>query len=224
MNGRPDIGGFVSAVASIWSENSFNPYRDICEFADRADSPYIRTANLVSVLEACIDAERCSLWVARDLGYRGGRRTGVPLTDEVFLHQYGTAIGAPNLKKATSGPIVAERTAQITHGLIRQIGSAVFMWNVFPLHPYEPDNQLTNRKHTSYERKISRFAIEWLLDNLRIDVVVAIGRDAQLALSDMGVDAVPVRHPSYGGQREFIAAVSEVYPMNSSASTQLPLL
>lgn len=41
--------------------------------------------------------------------------------------------------------------------------------------------------------------------------VLAIGRDAQLALEDLGVTAEKVRHPSYGGQTEFIQGVSAHY-------------
>lgn len=224
MEKNTDVEAFISAVASIRSENSFNPYRDVCEIADNIDSPRIRTSNLVSVLEACLQADKCSLWIARDLGYRGGRRTGVPLTDEVFLQEYGNAVGARNLRKATSGPAVGERTAHITHGLVRQIDTKIFMWNIFPLHPHEPKEQLTNRKHTSYEREISRFAIEWLVDNLKIDAVVAIGRDSQAALLDMRIDAFPVRHPSYGGQKDFIHGIAEVYQIDAPAEPQLVLI
>lgn len=221
---RIDVNDFVEAVRSIRSTHAFNPYADVCPVADNVDSPSIRARNLAAVLEACLKAEKCSLWVARDLGYRGGRRTGVPLTDEVFLTNYGNVIGARGLKKATNGPVVAERTAHVTHYLVRQLNTKVFMWNVFPLHPHEPDDPFSNRKHTAAERDISRFAIEWLVSALKLDVVVAIGRDAQAALNDMGIQAYPARHPSYGGQRDFLEGISRLYGKAMPREQQLALI
>ena len=52
-----------------------------------------------------------TIWIARDLGYRGGRRTGVPLTDEVHLTHAAALMGGIALERATEGPAIAERTA-----------------------------------------------------------------------------------------------------------------
>ena len=41
--------------------------------------------------------------------------------------------------------------------------------------------------------------------------IVAIGRDAQLALDGLDVPIIPVRHPSYGGQTDFIAGLYDLY-------------
>ena len=215
---------FVDSIAGIESPLAFNPYTDICPIADNAKSPEIRRANLAISLQGCMSAERCSLWIGRDLGYRGGRRTGVALTDEVTLANYGNLIGVEGLQKATVGPVVQERTANVVQTLITRIQRPVFMWNVFPLHPYTKDGLLTNRKHSSHERGISAFAIEWLVAHLRIDMIVAIGRDAQEALRAMGLNAIEARHPSYGGQTEFISMLSDSYALPAAHPRQLPLI
>lgn len=44
----------------------------------------------------------------------------------------------------------------------------------------------------------------WLLDYLQPKSILAIGRDAQGALADLEVKSLQVRHPSYGGQTEFL--------------------
>ena len=41
--------------------------------------------------------------------------------------------------------------------------------------------------------------------------IVAIGRDAGMALAGLDIPVELVRHPSYGGQAEFIAGVNEIY-------------
>jgi hypothetical protein len=61
--------------------------------------------------------------------------------------------------------------------------------------------------------------LSWLLDVLDPRVVVAVGRDAQVALSDLGIDAMQVRHPSYGGQSDFISGIEGLYGLPSSAKS-----
>ena len=46
---------------------------------------------------------------------------------------------------------------------------------------------------------------------------MAIGRDAGEALGDLDLPVSQVRHPSYGGQSEFIAGIEEIYNLSSSA-------
>jgi hypothetical protein len=151
------------------------------------------------------------VWIARDLGYRGGRRTGLALTDEWHLDAHANLFGALPLARATKGPLVGERTAKIIWQVLKDVDRPVFLWNVFPLHPHERGDPMSNRCHTRFERQACRPLLTWLLDTLRPKTVVAIGRDAQLALADLDVDSEKVRHPSYGGQSEFIAGVDELY-------------
>jgi uracil-DNA glycosylase len=82
---------------------------------------------------------------------------------------------------------------------------------VFPLHPFERGDQMSNRCHTRAERQACRPLLMWLLKNLQPKSVLAIGRDAELALIDLNVPALKVRHPSYGGQSEFLDGVFTHY-------------
>src|SRR5262249_29263157 len=104
-----------------------------------------------------------SIWIARDLGYRGGRRTGLPLTDEVHLPTFSHVFGGLKVHRATIGPPVAERTAAIVWRMLRCISVPVFLWNVFPFHPYLPGEPLSNRCHSAVSggraRRFSR--ISW---------------------------------------------------------------
>ena len=54
-----------------------------------------------------------------------------------------------------------------------------------------------------------------ILDMLRPRRVIAIGRDAQKALADMSLDCHAVRHPSYGGQSEFISGMCALYGLKA---------
>ena len=158
-----------------------------------------------------------TIWIARDLGYRGGRRTGIPLTDEAHLADAGLLFGDIVLDRATCGPAVAERTATVTWGLLGRIGRPVMLWNVFPLHPHEPGDPMSNRCHSRAEREATWCFMSALVDMLAPNRLVTIGRDAATALSAIDVPVSPVRHPSYGGQAEFTNGIQSIYGLPSVA-------
>ena len=204
---------FVQALTSIHLDDVFNPYSDRCVLHDRADAPQRRRANLLAVVEAAAEDGIDSMWIARDLGYRGGRRTGLPLTDEMHLQTFSEIYGGLPLSRATKGPPVAERTAAIIWKVLTQIEKPVFLWNIFPLHPFEPGDPLSNRCHTRAERKVFRDLLFTLLEMLRPKSVIAIGREAHQSLLELAIDCHAVRHPSYGGQTEFINGMTKLYDL-----------
>lgn len=215
---------FVTALSETGLPSVFNPWRDTCAVHDRQDAAARRRTNLERMLEAALEARVETIWIARDLGYRGGRRTGVPLTDEVHLGDAGTLMGGIKLARATEGPVVAERTAAITWRVLGRIGQPVMLWNVFPFHPHEPGSPLSNRCHTRAERQATWPLLQALVDMLRPRKIIAIGRDAQLALSELGVPTEGVRHPSYGGQREFTEGMYSLYGVDDEDDqSSLPL-
>jgi hypothetical protein len=216
---------FVKAVADTSLPSTFNPWRDTCELHDRTDAAARRRDNLERMLVAAIDARVETMWIARDLGYRGGRRTGVPLTDEVHLGSAGALLGGIELARATEGPVVAERTAAIIWRVLDRVGQPVMLWNVFPFHPHEAGSQLSNRCHTRAERVATWPLLQALVEMLRPRRIVAIGRDAQMALGELGLPTTGVRHPSYGGQREFMDGIYSLYGVADDADDEpgLPL-
>jgi hypothetical protein len=217
---------FVKALSELRFRNAFNPYSDECPENDEQDAAGVRRRNLELVLDAALRSEIDSIWIARDLGYRGGRRTGLALTDEIHLTAVAEFMGTPPLARATKGPPVSERTAAIVWRMIRVVERPVFLWNAFPLHPHKPDDPLSNRCHTRVERAECRPLLFWLLETLRPKRIVAIGRDAHAALTEMNIRAVYVRHPSYGGQADFMRGMAKQYDApraNTSGDAQTSL-
>lgn len=215
---------FVAALERVQLKAVFNPYLECCPIHDLPESPKFRRNNLASVLHAAVQTRGCSLWVARDLGYRGGRRTGLPLTDEVHLPHFSHAWGGLPLQKATAGPAVAERTAAVIWGMLRQIQKPIFLWNLFPFHPHEEGDPMSNRAHTRIERQVGKLFLLEILEALRPSRVVAIGGDAALAFEELGLEHVKVRHPSYGGQRAFCEGICAAYSLSpTSIATQSKL-
>ena len=107
------VDSFVHALSSVELEHVFNPYAELCPLHDRSDAPRRRQQNLALSLETAINLKVRTIWIARDLGYRGGRRTGLALTDEVHLDSYSALFQGLRVAKATKGPAVGERTATV---------------------------------------------------------------------------------------------------------------
>ena len=218
---------FAAALSQIRLPSVFNPYGDCCPVYDLPDAARVRKRNLVRCLEAALAARVDTIWIARDLGYRGGRRTGVPLTDEIHLSEAGVFLGGIALDRATRGPIVAERTAAIVWRVLSRIGEPAFLWNIFPLHPHEANDPFSNRCHTRTERDTTWPLLVALIAMIQPRRIVAIGRDAGMALAGIDIPVQVVRHPSYGGQSEFIAGVHEIYGVGESCvreeTLELPL-
>ena len=206
---------FVAYLSAVKLPAVFNPYADYCQECDRFDAAKLRRKNLQTFLEATLLKRVDTIWIARDLGYRGGRRTGIPLTDEIHLDRLSELLGGVKLNRATKGPAVAERTARVVWKMLLQIGEPVVLWNVFPFHPHEPGAPFTNRCHTSAEREITQPLLEQLISMFQPRQVVAIGRDAHQALRNIGVPVTLVRHPSYGGQAEFSASIRSLYGLRN---------
>ncbi|HRO33290.1 MAG TPA: uracil-DNA glycosylase [Brevundimonas sp.] len=202
---------FVDALQSASLPNVFNPWRDQCAVCDRSDAPSLRRENLRLFLERAVEVDAATMWIGRDLGYRGGRRTGVPLTDEVHLASASALMGDITLVRATEGPVVAERTAAVVWSVLRRVQRPTMLWNVFPFHPHLAEDPMSNRPHTRVERDATWPLLEALIEMVQPARIVAIGRDASQALADLGVACDAVRHPSYGGQAEFVAGMHALY-------------
>jgi hypothetical protein len=206
---------FVGRIEALRFKNTFNPYAETCCLCDKPNAAELRRQNLSRVLKAALEKGIDSIWIARDLGYRGGRRTGLALTDEIHLLSHAKLLKSAPLRRATRGPEVSERTALIVWRMLQLINKPVFLWNIFPLHPHEPNNSLSNRAHSRSERIACMPLLLWVLQHLNPRRVVAIGRDADAALRDIGVRASNVRHPSYGGQNEFIRDIGSIYNLST---------
>jgi uracil-DNA glycosylase len=99
------------------------------------------------------------------------------------------------------------------------------LWNVFPFHPHDADDPMSNRCHSRAEREETWPLLQALVSMVQPKRIVAIGRDAHLALAGLETEVTAIRHPSYGGQREFINGMYGLYGVADDpvGSPELPL-
>lgn len=212
------INSFVEDLSSLRLENVFNPYSERCEIYNYAESPRNRRNLLKNLLVAASEVDVDSMWIGRDLGYRGGRRTGLALTDDVHLSDHARRWDV-DCRKFTKGTAVPERTAAVIWSAVRQIPSPIFFWNVFPFHPFESGKPFSNRAHNSYERRIGEEILDEMISIVKPRRLIAIGNDAEKSarrLSDT-LTHVKVRHPSYGGQNIFLDQIRSLYGIGDGA-------
>lgn len=207
---------FVSDVAALRFENCFNPYVDRCVVHDTYDAQRRRASALSILVESAVQGPIDAIWVGRDLGYRGGRRTGLALTDDVHVDEHAKRWNC-SVERATVGAAVFERTAAVIWSMLNRIDARIFLWNVFPLHPHEPTDPFTNRQHNARERAAGEELLQALVDLLKPSHIVAIGNDAAAAAHRISgrSSVVPVRHPSYGGQSQFVRQISAQYSLST---------
>ena len=202
--------------------HTFNPYSDRCTAYDLDDAPRSRSQTLQAMLEAATEREIDSLWIGRDLGYRGGRRTGLAFTDDVHVQAHAERWEL-SVKRPTTGKIVAEQTAAVVWRVLLRIKAPIFLWNVFPLHPHEPGNPFSNRCHNVRERRAGEELLSELILLLKPCRLVAIGNDAaQSARRLYGKSKViQIRHPSHGGKAQFSFQMSELYCLNVDGVSEI---
>lgn len=205
------LESFVERIAAVKLDNCFNPYSDTCEVFDRRSAPLIRRQNLLRILGALNRAGEVDVWVGRDLGYRGGRRTGLALTDEHSLDLYASHLKVASLERSTNGPPVKERTAANVYRVLTAVKVPVLTWNVFPLHPHESGKPMSNRQHTRAEAELGFNFLEELCNLFPVRNLIAIGNDAAAWTQRLALRNFCVRHPSYGGQAIFLKQMGEIY-------------
>ncbi len=201
---------FVEALREQSLENTFNPYSERCDRYDRNDAPQLRSKALRSMLETATEREVDSLWIGRDPGHRGGRRTGLAFTDDLHIHEHAERWGL-SIRRPTKGEEVYEQTASVIWKALSRIESPVFLWNVFPLHPHKPGNPFSNRPHNAHERRIGEKFLFELILLLQPRRLIAIGNDAAKTARRLGDrrKVIQVRHPSHGGQTKFLGQIVE---------------
>ncbi len=150
------------------------------------------------------------LLVGEAPGYKGCNVTGVPFTSEKIVKEH--FFFKDDNYKITNPKLQSESTATIMWSILDELQTYPLFWNAFPFHPYLENNPFSNRKPNVRELELGRLILKKLIRLYRIEILICVGKVAYKNCLKMNLD-LPlhcVRHPSYGGKKDFKLGLLQV--------------
>jgi len=184
----------------------FNQYSEVSEH-DLPNGDCIRRDNLRRYVSH-FKSRPIILLVGEAAGYRGCRFSAIPFTSEAHLLMKVPVGG--HMSSGRSTPWVEPSAKLFWHNL-KPFSQRFFVWNALPFHPYQEDNMLSNRTPTKKEFADHEHLLTGVLDILKPGQIAAIGKQAESLLFKLGHSCMYVRHPSYGGKREFEEGLKRLF-------------
>ncbi|MCC6477131.1 uracil-DNA glycosylase [bacterium] len=178
----------------------FNPYCDFDARFEIEGGPQMRRENLRSYFENFDSAPRI-LILGEAYGPWGGRFSGIPFTGEAPLSQ--GELPFRGVTTSRSAKPYRERTGDVFWGELALHAREFFVWNTLPFHPFHKDDPLSIRSPSRAEISASLYWLQIIIEILGPEKCLAIGRVAETALKEIGVNVTYIRHPSRGGIGKF---------------------
>ena len=218
------IDEFLNLLKNSPKGDVFNPWWE-CDFEhdQHHDSYKVRQQNLRAYFSERLDRVHY-IMLAEALGYQGGHFTGIPMTSERLLlgeladkQLFGSHVFSGEHQRTSKEKLnhkgFNEPTATIVWSeLVRfNLTHKTILWNSFPWHPYKKQNGfLSNRTPTPSERRVGREVLKYLMAQFPNVRLLAIGRQAQQQLAEIGISSIGLRHPAHGGANLFRNQLQEL--------------
>lgn len=200
---------FESEIFPIESTDIlFNQYNDNDPRVDLSTASEIRKENLKGYFESFTDEPRILL-IGEAPGPWGCRFSGVPFTSERQLTEevlpfYGKQSSKHNLDKVKNKKVpFTSNTSAIFWEVMKRYHPKFFVWNCVPFHPHKSNDILGLRTPTRNEQKKYFEILKGTVDIVNPDKILAVGKRALGSLKSIGCPCIYIRHPSFGGAREF---------------------
>ena len=107
---------FIDELSAVKLKDVFNPYSEICDTYDHDQSAIIRCNNIRHYFSTAAKIGVDGIWLGRDPGYLGARRTGIAFTDEEHLYLSPLLYPQLRFEKATKTASFVERLPQKLFG------------------------------------------------------------------------------------------------------------
>lgn len=168
-----------------------------------------RLHNLQIFFSQALPLHPTVLLVGEAPGYQGTYRTGVNFCSEALMlgpkNKFGIFGGtAAGYRRVYEGDrIWKEPSSTVVWNLFEQLPSIPLVWPAFPMHPYKPGVELSNRTPTTDELLLGAPIIRQLIEIIQPATVAALGNTGAKLLANGGINAVKIRHPAHGGAQLF---------------------
>ncbi len=228
----PEIKEFIRNLQEYHGKLVFNPWKDYDRNYDiGSDAPQIRRSHLEAFLRLRIPHARYIL-VAEALGYQGGHFSGIAMTSERILLDHHPAVCADVvigrqgkrtskvggwLTKKVQDKGFAEPTATIVWQTLldnKITPQDIMLWNIFPFHPHEPEDLLSNRTPTADELEKGLDYTPKMQNLCPKAKIIAIGKKAYETLAKAKIETSYLRHPANGGAQEFRDGIKGLNNLN----------
>lgn len=209
------LSGLFEELKKFRGKGAFNQYAEVDPELDVPGADVIRLRNLESYLNA-FEAARFVL-VGEAPSFYGCRFSGIPFTSEELLlgsKPLSWVKGLSFTRTSVRGTLMKEHSASIVWETIGRRRDIV-LWNAFPWHSHKESEKNINRKPASKEIIRAADSLEKFLRLFAGCKVLAIGRTAEHALREIGVDAQYIRHPARGGKPAFKEGLAKLAVINA---------
>jgi uracil-DNA glycosylase len=201
MKAKRTIGDFINTLQNIENrELCYNPYASGDQKRDK-----VRRNNLALYLQEMLQFKPRTMLVGEAPGYNGCHWTGIPFCSERQLVRgvgdhdlFGLEKGYSWTSEKENG--YTEPSGTILWGIIAELKTVPLVWNAFPLHPHKKDKALSNRTPSLDELKSLSSVLDECIELFSIKNFIAVGKKAELVLTELGHEAKCVRHPANGGK------------------------
>jgi len=185
----------------------FNPYQEIDPTLDKPGADLIRQNNLFNYIQS-YPKKPAILLVGEAPGWRGCRFSGVPFTSETQLVNNSLPFSG---NTSSQGELpYSEASATSFWKVIKPFHTEIISWNCIPYHPHKPGNSFSNRTPGRHEILEYLHMLREIIIILEPIQIVAVGRKAKVALEQLDISFSTVRHPSHGGQKDFITGIQNI--------------
>ena len=197
-----DIEKFINYLSSFSNLiDSTNLYK-----GDQIESS-IRKENVIRYLTKMKKINSTTLLLGEAPGYKGCRLTGIQFTSEKILKE-NYFFSNENYKFINPlNKLESEISATIVWNELKNYNILPLIWNIYPFHPHQKDNYLTNRTPTLQELKLGKNILMDLMKIFNIKKILTLGRKAESQLVDLNINSQYIRHPANGGKKEFITGL-----------------
>jgi uracil-DNA glycosylase len=205
---RPHISQLLRMLQRYRAAQVFNPWTDRNRDDRGRNGPRARRTRLA----AHLDVEATQLLIGEAPGYQGCRITGIPFTSErLLIAGEIPRVAHDGSRLSTRLRPWSEPSATILWSSLYELGieRTTVLWNAFPWHPHRQGECYSNRSPTRAECSCGLVILSALLEAMPQARLFAVGRHAQRALSDIGREAVLLRHPAQGGAVQFRRALRQ---------------
>ena len=216
------ISSFIDTLSAYRRFCVFNPWGEEDAALDVPGAAAVRRRQLSLYLARRIGRARI-VFMAEACGYQGGRFSGIAMTcermllsrhpavtAEMILGEAGTRTSRADsplpLKETQRRCGFNEPTDTVVWGAAAEAGllpEEFLLWNIFPFHPYQKGNPLTNRTPTEAELADGLSFAKIFLELAGTVQIFAVGKKSEETLATAGFNVIGLRHPANGGARQF---------------------